>query len=1477
MTGRVSSDNAAALKLTVAVLALGSVVWATGTIESKAAEQASAVRPTMPAEWAKALEWRCIGPANMGGRITALAVYEKDPSTWWAATASGGLLKTTNNGITFEHQFDKEATVSIGDVAVSQQDPNVVWVGTGEGNPRNSSSWGDGVYKSTDGGKTWKRMGLEKTFQTGAIAIHPENHDIVFVAALGRLWGPNKERGLYRTRDGGKTWERVLYVNQNTGAGDVQFCPNDPDTMLATTYERRRDIYDSNEPKVRYGKNNGVWKSTDGGETWRRITKGLPSARLGNIGLAYYRKDPSIVYAVIESEQMGQEPKNAPYAGLRAEDADAGARVTEVTRRSPAEKAGLKTGDVVIAVDGARVHSNMDMLREFRSREAGDVVTVEVSRERKSLKLEMELATRPRGATDGAGAGRRTGGLGPGYSSDPRTGPFSAMLGGQVENMQQHQGPEGHEHGGVYLSTDGGERWKRINSVNPRPMYFSEVRVDPSDNQHLFVLGVSLHRSKDGGDTFTSDGARDAHPDHHALWINPRDGRHMILGNDGGLYVTYDRGDRWDHLNHAAIGQFYHVAVDSRRNYRVYGGLQDNGSWGGPSRSRDGGGPINQDWINIGGGDGFVCRVDPDDPDQVYYESQNGGMGRFNLRTGERGSIRPRADRTTRPRFNWKTPFILSAHNPRVYYTAGNFAFRSLKKGDELKKISPELPRTREGTATALAESPRNADVLYVGTDDGFLWVTRDGGVKWEQVAAFKKEAPARSEAESSRRERPAEEEAGAPATEGDRDARSGGDRDSSRAEARPRRRPPAAVEEEERPEGEDDRPAAPRRRPSAEDRDEGAPRPFGGAMMDRMRRMDADGDGKIQKDEVPDRLLPMFERLDSNRDDAIDEKELAEAAERMRAFSGGAGDEAPERRPQRRGAGGDSDARGYSDDPPADEPAPRRAERGRRGEDTAEERQPAPRGRRRAPAQDSQSSDRGGEAPAQATEPGAPAMAAADDPITGEWSARLLSDQMPAGANELKVILKMDSQGRVSGRSISPMGEAEIIDGRFRRQTGRLTFTVDRSGMTIDFTARLVDGKLEGEADVGGGMMSFEFEAERINTDVSDSSAAAPASAASESEDDRAAARPLAELLPGPRWVSSVEPSRAADGRVYATFDGHRCDDDEPYVMMSEDYGKTWRSIRANLPTSAGSTRVLREDVVNPNILYLGTEFGAWVSIDRGRSWTRLDGSFPTVAVHEFAIHPTSGEVVVATHGRSIWVMDAAPLRQLSDEATKAGARLYKPATAVYWRPLPNRGSAGSRRFVGQNPASGARIYYSLQPGVRGVSLKIVDGQGETVRDLEVSNEAGLHRATWDLRRAPEGPPVAARGGAGGRGEAGGLIGSILGGRGARGGAGAAGGGRGGQGGRGGAAGRAGQGGGGPGGFRGAAGRLVPSGEYWVVLKANGETFRQPLNVETDPEYPEYRAWEMEAQEAMEGEEEETELDGPEELDSAEGIPSGH
>jgi len=560
------------------------------------------------------IELRCIGPANMGGRIDDFAVVESDPSTIYVATASGGLWKTTNNGVTWEPIFDDQETSSIGDVTVAPSNPDIVWVGTGEPNNRQSSSWGYGVYKSTDGGKTWKNMGLRDTHHIGRIVIHPQNPDIVYVAALGHLWGPNKERGLYKTTDGGKTWVNSLFIDENTGFVDVAMDPQNPDTLYAAAYQRRRRGWGFNGG----GPGSGLYKTTDGGETWEKLTRGLPSSGdTGRIGIDIYRKDPRIVYAIVE-----------------------------------------------------------------------------------------------------------------------------------------------HKQGGVFRSEDKGFSWKKMSSTNPRPMYYSQIRIDPNNDQRIWVLGARMYVSEDGGRNFNTNVVTRIHGDHHAMWINPHDSDRMIVGSDGGIYFSYDRGKKWDFVNALPIGQFYEIGFDMRNPYYVYGGLQDNGSWGGPSATYYRRGISNDEWFRIGGGDGFYTQVDPTDPDTIYAESQNGNLFRLNLKTGESKTIRPQPeDPQETYRFNWNSPIHLSPHDPKTVYYGGNRLFISHDRGDTWE-ATIDLTRQEDreklplmgvlpgkdtlsrhdgiayfGDITTICESPLKAGLLYVGTDDGNLQVSRDGGKTWKNVA----------------------------------------------------------------------------------------------------------------------------------------------------------------------------------------------------------------------------------------------------------------------------------------------------------------------------------------------------------------------------------------------------------------------------------------------------------------------------------------------------------------------------------------------------------------------------------------------------------------------------------------------------------------------------------------------------------------------------------------------------------------------
>ena len=595
-----------------------------------------------------ALHFRPIGPAAMSGRITDVAVYEANPAIYYVGTAHGGVWKTTNAGTTFEPQFQDQGLMSVGDVTVSQSNPDLVWLGSGESNNRQSTSWGDGVYKSTDGGKTFVNMGLRTSRSINRIVIDPRNTDVVFVAATGSLWGSGGERGVYKTTDGGKTWKQVLKVDDDTGANDLVMDPTNGQILYASTYQRRRTACCMNGG----GPGSGIWKSTDGGETWIGLKgNGLPDGPLGRIGLDVYRRRPNIIYTLIEGP--------APQGGR-------GRGAEPAAEEAPAEPGG------------------------------------------------RNMAT-------GVTANRAT---------------------------------------GLYRSDDGGATWRKVNDENPRPMYFSQVRVDPNDPDIVVYGGVGLHFSSDGGKTVHTDIAASTHDDVHAIWIDPSNSNHMIIGNDGGLAVSYDQAKTWVFLPNVPVGLFYHVSYDMATPYHVCGGMQDNYVWCGPSAVRGSAGIANFQWQTMQGGDGFVALQDPTDFRIAYSESQDGNMVRIDRVTGETVSIRPQAQQGEAPiRWNWDTPLVMSPHDPKIIYAVGNKVFRSSNRGLTFEAAGPDLTSNanrddivtmgvkgsditiarNDGiqtwpTIVSFAESPKRQGILYAGTDDGNVQVSRDTGRSWTNV-----------------------------------------------------------------------------------------------------------------------------------------------------------------------------------------------------------------------------------------------------------------------------------------------------------------------------------------------------------------------------------------------------------------------------------------------------------------------------------------------------------------------------------------------------------------------------------------------------------------------------------------------------------------------------------------------------------------------------------------------------------------------
>jgi photosystem II stability/assembly factor-like uncharacterized protein len=586
---------------------------------------APAASPAVTAAALRTLKAREIGPAVMGGRISDIALDPADPRTFYVALATGGLMKTDDDGGSFKGVFDREAVASTGAVAVAPSNAKVVWLGTGEANDRNSSGWGHGVYRSTDAGATWSQAGLAGSRTIARIAVHPSDPDTAWVAAMGDLWTPSAERGLYKTTDGGRTWKAVLTApapyGDRVGAGDLVLDPSDPQVLYATLYARRRTPWSFVAgPAATDGKDlGGIFKTTDGGATWRKLAGGLP-AGTGRIGLALQAKDPKILYAIVQSDDAGT--------------------------------------------------SGIDEVRSRR--------------------------------------------------------------------------------GGVFRSDDGGETWTRTSPLNPRPFYFSQVRVDPANDKRVYVLGYALHVSDDGGRSFREDLFEKVHPDNHALAIDPRDPKRLLLGTDGGLYRSLKGGEGWEHLARMAAGEFYRINLDQGRPYRICGGLQDNQNWVGPSRTPTKDGIVNADWISIGGGDGFYCVFDARDPQVVYAESQQGFVHRLDLRSGQVKELRPApAEGSPAFRFHWNSPLIGSAHDPDVLYLAGNRVFELRGRGEQWRLVSPDLSAQDLARATAvgsgaenfgvvyaLAESPVAKGLLWAGTDDGKVWVTEDGGTRWTDLSA---------------------------------------------------------------------------------------------------------------------------------------------------------------------------------------------------------------------------------------------------------------------------------------------------------------------------------------------------------------------------------------------------------------------------------------------------------------------------------------------------------------------------------------------------------------------------------------------------------------------------------------------------------------------------------------------------------------------------------------------------------------------
>ena len=992
--------------------------------------------------------FRSIGPASMGGRIDDIAVSESDPNTIYIGYAVGGVFKSENNGTTFSPVFTEYSVASIGDIAIHPTNPNIVYIGTGEPNNRQTSSFGDGIYKTTDGGKTFTNMGLKEVQSIARIVIDPRNPEVVYVASPGHLFGPNPDRGVYKTTDGGKTWTKIKYIDENTGFTDITMDPSNSNVLFASSYQRRRSGCCFNGG----GAGSALWRTDDGGKSWNKVNgAGMPPGTYGRIAVEISRSNANIVYAQIEAGESGT-PIAARAGGAASMEGAPDAA-------GPGGPGGGRGAQYDACNNG------------------------------------------------GPGGGFGRGGFGGGRGGDAAAAPAAPQVPPALDPAK----------GGVFRSDDRGRTWKLQSNCNSRPMYFSQLRVDPQNPNTIYVAGLPVAKSMDGGKTFaTLDDAggngAPAHVDQHAIWIDPKNPKHLMIGNDGGLDISWDQGKSWDFVNTMATGLAYWVTADMQHPYNVYTGLQDNGSWGGPSQTRSRNGILNTDWFGIGGGDGFQTAVDPNDPNIVFTESQDGSTSRYNLKTGEQRSIRPSAGGGGRG-------------------GAGGACGDASAQGGG-------------GGGRALAAA---ADATAAGAA-GAAGAAAAGG-------------------------------------RGGRGGRGAGAAGAAGAPGAPAGAPGAPA---------------------------GPPGGFGGGRGGANVLNAAANDQYRFNWNTPYMLSPhnsSIVYLGGNR--------------LFKSYNHG---------------------------------------------DTW--------------------------------------VASAD--LTKNIDRCKVT--MMGVAGDYNQLSKND--GVVSYSTIISVNESPVMPGIVWAGTDDGLLQVSRDGGAT-FT--------EVGKNIPGLPANHEY------------------------------------------WFSRIETSHFDAGTAYISVDGHRSDDLKPYVFVTTDYGRSFKSISNNLPV--GNVQVVRQDLKNKDLLFVGTEFGLYASTNAGGEWKKFMNNLPTVRVDDILVHSRESDLIVATHGRSLWIADdISALQQLTPAVTAADATLFDIRTTVAYQNDQTLGSylGGQKNWVGENAPRGAAISYYLKSDATGdVKITIADATGRVIRTIDGTKTAGLNRVEWNLQ--PD-----ALGGAGGRGGFGG------GGGGGRGGAGA-------------------------------------------------------------------------------------------------------